>query len=123
MDIPLFVEVDWIGESSNRSMCTAFDPIPKEVTQPAIRTRELFSSEGNLLPMTRIADNIPETIRWRRSQKDLVELLPFARVGYLDPHDVWHSLATTAHEEETAVFWPYITQAAGQEALFGGLKS
>ena len=123
MDIPLFVEVDWIGESSDRSMCTAFGPIPKEVTQPAIKIREIFSSEGNLQSMTRIADNIPETIRWRRSQLDMEELVPFAKMGYLDPQDVRHSLATTAQEEETAVFWPYITQAAGQEALFGGLKS
>jgi hypothetical protein len=122
MNIPLIVEVDWIGESSDRSTCTVFDPIPREVTYPAIRIRELFSSDEHLQAMDRIADDIPKTIRWDRSQQDLEELVPFARMGYLDPRDVGYPLATAAHEEETAVFWPYITQAAGQEALFGGLK-
>ena len=122
MDIPLIVDVDGIGESPDRSRCTVFDPSPKEVTHPAIKIEGLFNNGRYLQSVDRIHDNIPETIRLGRSPQDLEELLPFARAEYIDLGDVGYFQAAATREAKTAVFWPYITQTAGQEALFGGLK-
>jgi sporulation protein YlmC with PRC-barrel domain len=101
MDIPIDVEVHCADGPVGHSSAIVLNPVTKEVTHLAVRTKGLLSDEY-LVPVELIAESTPQRISLSCSRAELAQCQPFEKsvlVGVdgaeLGPSDMDYAMAAT----------------------------
>jgi len=100
MDIPLNVKVSCLDGPCGRTTNLILMPINNEITHVVVGDGS-YPETGYLVPIDRIAESTPESIRLNCSQAELSKLPIFNQVEFI-PSGM-----------SSSMLWPYATPAAG----------